>query len=408
MYCENCGKPINDGEKCKCQKNDGNKKKSIVLIAGIALAIILCLVFFVTRPEKIQLGDYLAESLEVVGLDGHAHFEVEDAFESKAFMNAVIAGTKTSNGKLDENSTEEEFAQALLGMGEQISAYEEVEDSIVLEVFINGDVVEEPTNLKNGDKVTIKVSSKLDVSDTYNKKFIGGSKEYEINSLEEAIVYSPFDESYFSIVYSGIDGKAIVDWKLSEESPLSGYVKYELVGEQYDKFSNGDTFILQAEGNEKRLLEEGIVLAETTKEFTVAGLGRYVSSLDDITEEMLEELESSSETKITASPKSKKLTNIQYQNGYFMSLKGEDNKGSFVMSQPQNRLIFVYTATDTSANKEAYICVVYKDVTTDGTKCMFDGHDSEELAAEVNSYLAFNWESTFEKYGEIYNIEIIK
>lgn len=414
MYCVNCGKELKENEVCNCTVGDDNKqatlskKRKIVILVCCVCFLVVGIVYLVSRPEKIRLEDYLVENLSVTGSEGYATFSLHEVFDSDSFMKSVCGDFLGGFSDIGEYASEDELKKAFENMGVQLKAFDEVEQSIVLAIYVNGELCNEPSNLKNGDKVTIKVSSDIRTSKLLDKKFVSGSKEYKINGLKEAVVLSPFDEQYFSVKFSGVDGEGKIEWKISEEFVLADHINYEIVGGQYAQFSNGDKVTVQVTYDETYLSKEGYALSETSKQFTVEGLDRYINSLQDFPDKLLTKIKNDSYAKISNNPDADEYSNVVYQKIYFMNMKENADTSGFLLKQPQNRMLVVYTAKENFWGYDAYVCVEYSNITTDGTTIFFDGNEEEADAAIVNLYYESVFESSFKDYEQIYTIETVE
>jgi len=297
MFCRSCGKEIpNDSKFCeycgtKVEKEQINEmdinepikeedslksRKSFnkkTLIAGVfgVIAIIGILVFVLTRPDKIQLADLVNRHV-AYGINGAGFIEVEDVIYPYDILDCLLESNNNS-----EDVSEDNFEEFLMGEGEKWDEISKVIDSIRYTLFINGEEVEELYGLTNGDIIKVEVYSENPVSEYFNKKFVKGIVEFEVEGLIDGKLINPFEEKYFTISYSGANGEGEVDPDLNLEYSLNTAINYIEVIDERDNYKNGDPITIRIDYDILEMANFGYALSETTKTFTVEGLGEKVT-----------------------------------------------------------------------------------------------------------------------------------
>lgn len=301
MYCENCGKDLKD---CICKKEGGLLKNKNLLMIGVAVVVIgvLIIAFWVTRPQKVYLADYIVKEPNIIGFNGQAYMDVDELYDFYSF-NKMLNGDQDEElftGLDFDNASDEELESALEKGFAQIAetdvATQEVLKSIKLSYKINGQSVEKITGLTNGDKIEVLASSNMKVSDYYNLKFISGSSEFTVVGLEEGIGIDVFSDDMIQITTKGIngEGEAIAILKDYDSFPSDIYFLVENNG----SLNNGDEILIMAQYDKEKLFDLGYYLEQETILYTVTGLGAYLQSAEEIPEEFTYDITGASMAKM--------------------------------------------------------------------------------------------------------------
>lgn len=159
--------------------------------------------------------------------------------------------------------------------------------------------------LSNGDKVTVTAYADADELSEYGVILDGLTKEYTVSDLKEAASFDLL--ANHTVVFTGVEGegKAVLSVKDSEttvgdivfttKADRPNYVYWEHVSESYNDGSfyidfdkstynlkTGDVLTLRCTSDADYLLQYGVMLTNTSKECTVASLGKYAAVLADI------------------------------------------------------------------------------------------------------------------------------
>lgn len=149
------------------------------------------------------------------------------------------------------------------------------------------------TNLTNGDEVTITYTYDKKVAKEYKIKVKVADMHYTVGNLVDAKPVSK--NELFDGVDVSFEGIApMVEATLvTNKNEFSDIVSYEIIGgQQY--YDEGDTVKVRAIFDEEELAEKDYVAEVTSeqciKEYVVEDVDRYVTDIDEITDEMMASL----------------------------------------------------------------------------------------------------------------------
>lgn len=280
------------------------------------MTLVLTAMFLVgcSSNTDISLNDYVNINFEGYETHGHAYANFD--------VDAIVAKHAAELSEKDE-------WQGFSSPGEALR------EIIYNNVYGN---LDQADGLSNGDTVTYEftVDNEEYLEETYGLSFNYDTEEYEVEDLEEITTFDPFSD--VKIVYSGFapNGSASVDTS-DTDLDSSLFLTDELSG-----LSNGDkiTIRMNEDAVNRMMVEQGRAPSVKEKEYTVSGLAEYVTSLDEIPEETLEELKAQAKDVITTytatwdNPEHHKGTT--YQGSYLMYPK---TPGA---TNDKNRMILVY------------------------------------------------------------------
>ena len=265
-YCEFCGKEIKSGEKCNCpqaqktiSKAPSNKK--VLKIAFIIVAIILV----------------------IVGIASLSGFNSKkDPFE---YVEVSFSGVDTL-GKVNVLLNESELIESIIGeepsvtdstegMKEYFEWYDEYETyQLAIEMTVS-----KKENLSNGEEITVKITA----SGVATDKIASGEKKYTVSGLTQIEKVDAFKS--IELVTEGVSGNAAAEIKLLDNSAFFKACEFDI--EPKYKLSNGDKVIVTIK-NSNYLAEKYNKVPQTmSKEFVIQGLGSYVTSADQISQELI-------------------------------------------------------------------------------------------------------------------------
>lgn len=247
MYCEKCGKPLQDDEqfcpncglavgdaptagsidfsqlknqsvqkavaiKEKVEKNSRKiNKKHLAAIAAVAVVAVLAVVILSAVSNTVNPNQYFkSESeLEIQGFDGYASVSADSFFDEDEFL-TDLAGGEDGLLKIANTMLREELG----GYGGSMTSWGIIEPDDVLYELQRGAFdysVDKSENLSNGDKVTVTVTIDKDSLRKFNfkKKIKGGEsfeKTYTIKGLSEVTALDPF-EYISSVRYDVVDNR---------------------------------------------------------------------------------------------------------------------------------------------------------------------------------------------------------
>ena len=329
MFCEKCGKQIEDGstfcEHCgaKCESAPApapeaatpaapkappaflvklkatiaaiNKKgKWILPVCGAALAaIIVAIILLVGAGNTVSMRDYL--KVEVTGYEGYSQFYNYDNIRlDKDSLLLRALGCKDCKGygdfeKLD-NSVLESYRSKAQNNPSAYTFYQSLDYEYTLPEGKN------QNELRNGDVITITLTCDEEAAKQLGITIKCETFQYTVTGLKET---ESFDlMQYLDVVYDGPDGFAYADircnatvdvtvgditFKFVEDNDFYS-VKYDTDGGWTDDFwpyvtsdndnlSNGDVITINLGiSNPERFIQYGVSLTASDKEVTVAAL----------------------------------------------------------------------------------------------------------------------------------------
>lgn len=193
-------------------------------------------------------------------------------------------------------------------------------------------------NLSNGDTVT--VTAKIGtIDDDYKITLKSKEIKVTVEGLEEVDRFDPFEN--INVLFEGYapNGKATI-----KNNGGDGSINFEL--DKTSGLSNGDTVKVTASTPyemSEYARRYGKVFSTTEKEFTVDGLSRYASSLDDIPEDTKNKMRTQASDAIMAQAagwvQGNKLKSSEFMGYYFLKNKEGFNKS------PYNEVYCVYKNT---------------------------------------------------------------
>ncbi|MCR5419458.1 MAG: hypothetical protein K6E98_00425 [Lachnospiraceae bacterium] len=154
-------------------------------------------------------------------------------------------------------------------------------------------MVEPNSNLKNGDNFTVSYLYDKDLAKRLRINVDASEKIYTVEGLTDAVALT--SEDLFrdlSVEFSGISPKVEMTINNNSTNPLIQTLVFK--AEEYREFYNvGDTVKIRCYFNEKERLSDDYYittpLQDCVKEYTVTGTQSYVTSLDQIPSEVINE-----------------------------------------------------------------------------------------------------------------------
>lgn len=341
VFCGNCGAkmeetpvpaPTSANVGMTQQVTVGNKGKSsgagkIVAIVFVVIVLLVAIVAIVKGNKKINLNKYMTVEFSGYETKGNATW----VFDSDSFEKDY--GKKL---KLNESKLRKEFAaegydyDAIMSWG-----LEEFTPIVLVEESISG-TLSQTSDLSNGDEIvfTWNEDDIDELSEYCNYKFKYSDMDFTVSDLEEMQTFDPFEG--ISIVYTGIApvGRAEISNQTSGE--VYQYINYTM--DKSNALSNGDTITVTASCNYGKSLEDyaaenfGMIPSETTKTYTVEGLGKYVSELEEISDTVLTSMQQQGVDVLNARAATwrdeVKISSISYLGSYLLTTKNTDSYGN--------------------------------------------------------------------------------
>ena len=239
------------------------QKKIIIMIMLLVAVLTGC------GKKKIDVMDNLTVKFD--GYDGYGTAELENKYswENEAFE---AAGIENIEG-LDT------FAEAFM-----------IENAVSYEVTPK-------ENLSNGDEVTVKASIDQTILENYDIELVADSeRKFTVENLSELSTVDLFEN--IDVKYQGIAPDVTATLVDANPDYYVGVQRYTI-----NKTSNlniGDIITVTAEYDKNRLSQAGYIAESDTKEFVVPETDKYVMSISEIPDEVIQKMNKQFEDAIYA------------------------------------------------------------------------------------------------------------
>lgn len=249
-------------------------------------------------------------------------------------------------------------------------------DAVEMALFISGSVedllldecvsfkLDKNTDLNNGDVVKLKWNCNDSLAkELFGVELVHSDISYKVSNLEELGTINPFD--YVTVSFSGIDPDGTVTIAADQSRAEMADVRF--VATPSNKLKIGDTVIVTAtpNGSDNNFADKyGCVLSETERTYIVQGLGKYITDLSEITDDMYAKMDKQLQDDFNAGVATwgpEESTSIELLGNYLVTLK--DGMNSF--GYPINYLYYVYKvdyANDVVSNYTYYWYGYFTDV----------------------------------------------
>ncbi len=325
----------------KKPKDPAKKKKGImiaVLIIIIIAVIAAVIVYFTVFHRKtIDLADYIDVKYYT---DNSSSYYYDDT-DTPAYN-----GYTTAQVSLDEDKLKD-----LLDSKRKAEKFIE-KATLTVENDNNG-------NLSNGDTLEIKI----DISNNYLKdeklKLKDDTITVTVDGLEEADVLDLFGEDDFEVDVTGVSPDLSISVNNNSTNKfIKDNVTYSV--DKYSGVANGDTVTITAYYDKSAALDEGIIIADDTYDYTVEGMPEYVDSVDELNDTELETLRAGFLENVKEA--------ITDEGVYIISRNydGVEYGAEYTTSEPELMATYLLTKKGTSSswNADNRVSAIYKVVYT--------------------------------------------
>ena len=225
--------------------------------------------------------------------------------------------------------------------------------------------VDKSDGISNGDTVTVTVagSSETVTVDSVQINIVPATKEYTIDRLETVPVINPFDyiscatygpNGYASASYlidpnlnakiDGLEGFSVT-WYSEDRIAIekNGYIvnKIRFYNSSDSNYSNGDKAKIYCESEVYDFEKEyNVYIAQYEKEYTINGLGEYLTSTDTLSQEDISAFISDSESIVQTKISSDSRSNSVYHSAYFIDTKDKTSMNSNI---DRNGICVIYS-----------------------------------------------------------------
>ena len=296
-FCTECGKKLEGTNKpaTKTSQKKGSGKGKLPIIIGIVVLLVLLIVFIAFKLIKptIDLNEYI--SVTFSGYDTVGEADVE--FDTEKFK-------ENYRGKLPRDFSEE---------------------------YISYDL-NKSDDLSNGDTVTLTWDCDDErVLSRYGYKLEHEDTSFSVTGLMEIGSFDPFDG--IDVVFEGISSEGEASLTGSPVSAVAQELDYSL--DKDDSLSNGDTVTVSvtyhnSDPTNYCIENYGLKPSSFTKTYTVEGLAKYVTSLSEITDESLTQMQQQAMDVLSAYVanswgEDEIFQNASYMGSYLLTTKNMDH-----------------------------------------------------------------------------------
>lgn len=358
MYCKKCGTQLEDnavfcgncGAKMDETQNSlntptqiavGSKRKPlegrIIVIILVAVVLLGAIIGIVKANKKINLNKYMIVEFNGYDTKGTATW----TFDSDSFEKDYGKKLKLNESKLRrELATEGIDYDSVMSLG--LADFSAI---TLLTESISGSL-SQTKDLSNGDEITFVWDDDMEeLNDYYNYKFKCSEMNFTVSDLEEMQLFDPFDG--ISITYTGIAPQGHAELLNQASGEVYQYINYDM--DKSSGLSNGDIITVTTSYNYGDSLEDytaenfGMIPSETTRTYTVEGLGKYISELEEIPDTMLKSMQQQGvdvlNARATEWREEAKISSISYLGSYLLTAKNSNTYGN------QNALALVFKVT---------------------------------------------------------------
>ena len=399
VFCGNCGARMDEApatvnagvtaQSGATAQAAATGKRKIVAMALAAVVLVVAVVAIVNGNKKINLNKYMTVEFSGYETKGNATWVFDnDSFEKDY-------GRKL---KLNESRLRKEFAAEGLNYDSVMSlGLADYSATGLLAESVSG-TLSQTEDLSNGDEITFDWDENMEeLNEYFNYKFKYSEMSFTVSDLEEIQTFDPFDG--ISIIYTGIAPQGHAEISNSTSGDLYQHITYDM--DKSSGLSNGDTITITASYNYGADLEDytaenfGMIPSETTKTYTVEGLGKYICELEEIPDTLLTSMQQQGVDILNARAATwkdeAKISSISYLGSYLLTAKNSDGYGNNNMLT----LVFKVTAsvdcddTDVHDKISYYYPVTFYDIIQ---------LEDETVSVDLSSY-----DSCGEKFSRSYD-----
>lgn len=357
----------------------GLQKNPLVLAGGAVILVILLLVLLLGGKTKIDLNKYLTVQFSGYDTYGEASWD----FDTEAFKEDYEGKIKLTGSAKKE----------LKSYGLDSSEIEDYAVEIFLEACVSGKF-DKSEKLTNGDEITFTWNcDEEEIGEVFKCKVKHADKSYTVSGLEEIETVDPFED--IDVVFSGIAPRGTVSITNNSTDEMVSTLSY--FADPNGDLSNGDVITVRASYNMNLPKEEfieycieqyGKAPSITEKEYTVEGLGSYVSTVSEIPEDTMDKMKSQTEDQIQAYAaqswkEGQKLDKVTYIGSYFLQRK-DTGDVIWIGNTEDNAIYMVYRIDVCEFNEEKeaeqyfsyyYTCTFYDLIMMPDGTCSVDLSD---------------------------------
>ena len=317
--------PYNNGYQQNKTGTPGPKISNKIIgigVAAVALIAVIILIVMNIKP-RIKLNDYLTVSFDGYNTRGTATV----SFDMESFR-------EDYNKKIKYKGTMDDDVRRALKNGSTFC-------DLLFEECIDGEL-DKVNMLSSGETVTYTWLCNEELATSiYGVKLVYEDITFQVSDLTPVIEVDPFEN--VTVEYAGMAPYGYVT-NINNNSN-NEYLKNMYYYSNADGgLKNGDEVTIVASPNydENYYLQEyGVAFTRLECTYTVEGLGSYVSSLEEISDDMISSMKTQAEDTLRAHAanrwdKEEILEGMEYLGCYLLTPKARDEYGS------KNELVLVY------------------------------------------------------------------
>lgn len=342
--------------------------KKVKIAIGAAAAVILLIIILAAGGGKtICLSDYTTVSFTGYDTVGKAAVQI------------------------DEDRLYADFAQKASKKNSQIDWEAWFGDYAYRGALANNAMytLSSSEGLCNGDTVQLTWTINEDaIKESFGVKVTAKDKEYKVSDLPKPIPFDPFEDVAFK--FEGVDGEGKLSGEITSDKSI--YEDLYFDSDTKNNLSNGDTVTmvlcassLYSSDDVKTYCIEnyGMTPTAVSKDYTVEGLGQYITASSQLTAKAIDGLKKHSQEALEKQVSLTQATfkSSEYLGYYTLFPKTEDQY--YYNYGKKNNILCVYKASvefnknGQSAEQEYYTFIFYRDVSING---------DEECSADWDNY----------------------
>lgn len=300
------------------------KYKKYIIGGVVVIAAVIAILLFVTKPT-IDLNEYMTINVEGYNTIGTAKVSFDEERFERDYKQKLFKAFKKNLGKSSGGYGDSEYGYLSDALYREEIVEEFLSDCV-------GGKLSKNSELCNGD--TIKYVWECDDKESesiYGYKLKYSDIEIKVKNLKEVDTFNPFDE--IEVVFEGInkEGTARI-----ENEPNTKVAELEYRLDKASSLSNDDIVTVSISVDSDSVADYcaekyGIIPSPMSKEYKVEGLGNYINTAKEISDESLAAMKAKGE-EIYKEDIAKdweddtKLKSITYVGNYF--LKKNESFGS--------------------------------------------------------------------------------
>ncbi len=395
-FCEYCGKALEEGQVCSCEGaqkaarrrqavsgaaeavQDGLEqnvqvagknmpvKKLVILIAAL-LAVLMLLNGFLKRPTKVDWSKYITVNVTGVDSRGTAELTVD--------WNGLLGSVSSSR------------RGALRGT------------SITLD---------QEELLNNGDEITVTFHYDPSSFERSRLKVKEDTTIVKVKGLKKANPVDAFAD--LEVTFQGLDGFGTAVVTNHSEDAFIRSMAFSV--EENQNLSNGQSVLVTVSYDQQQADDKQIAVPESSRTYTVSGLGTLVTSVGDLTEDVLEALDAQCRDYITTNlgSESNRL-NYNHIRGYYCNttpkLQSVELEQTYLCSRKEvsserdlNNFVTCVYKIQAVDDRNPDGCTFYYGVSYPDLKKAPDGTITVDLQHEVDDYSNKGGESLNDVYSK--------